>query len=362
MTAVREIDRVEVAYGAVSVLRGVSLDVAPGEFVALLGSSGCGKTTLLRAISGFVPVARGAIRVGGRDITHLPPDRRDMAMVFQSYALWLHMTAAQNIAYGLRIRRWRRADIARRVDEILRMLKLEGLGDRPITRLSGGQSQRVALGRALAVNPQILLLDEPLSNLDARIREEVRHEIKAIQKSLGITAIHVTHHREETMIMADRIVILDAGRIAQVGSPEEVYNRPASPFVAAFMGAGNMIRLRVRASGDDLMIEPEPDNGPARIAVTHPARARLMPGPVTAYFRSEQAQLTTPDDVADDARDLVLKGRIVQAAYPGGFWRYGVDVGGQHFLVDDERRLEVGAPVGVRLPAHALHLYPDNGP
>ncbi len=162
-----------------------------------------------------------------------------MAMVFQSYALWPHMTAAQNIGYGLKLRGRSKAEIATRVEEILGMMKLQGLGERMVTQLSGGQRQRVALGRALAINPKILLLDEPLSNLDARIREEVRHEIKELQQSLGITTIHVTHDREEAMVMADRIVILDAGHIAQQGAPEQVYNNPVSPFVAAFLGAGN---------------------------------------------------------------------------------------------------------------------------
>src|SRR5262245_9311441 len=185
-----EIDRVEANYGAVRVLKGVSLSIAPGEFVALLGSSGCGKTTLLRAISGFVPVAAGRVLADGRDITHAPPDKRDMAMVFQSYALWPHMTAAQNVGYGLRIRRKPRAEIDRRVAEMLRFVRLDGLGQRKVTDLSGGQRQRVALARALAVSPRWLLLDEPLSNLDARVREEVRHEIKAIQQAVGITAIH----------------------------------------------------------------------------------------------------------------------------------------------------------------------------
>jgi putative spermidine/putrescine transport system ATP-binding protein len=353
MSNALEIDRLEVSYGAVRVLHGVSLAIAPGEFVALLGSSGCGKTTLLRTISGFVPVAAGAIRADGADITHAPPDRRGMAMVFQSYALWPHMTAAQNIGYGLRVRRWPRDKIRARVEQMLAMLKLDGLGERPVTRLSGGQRQRVALGRALAVDPKILLLDEPLSNLDARIRADMRHEIKTLQTSLGITAIHVTHDREEAMVMADRIVILDAGRIAQIGPPEEVYNRPVSPFVAAFMGAGNAIRLNVSAAAGCLAIEPGPHNGPMAFAPAHDGPA---PGPVVAHFRSEQAALTNGEV---GGRSLTLWGRIAQAAYPGGFWRYAVAVGEQQFLVDDPRRFTVGEEVRIRLPADALYIYPD---
>jgi ABC-type Fe3+/spermidine/putrescine transport system ATPase subunit len=234
-----EVEAIVVGYGGDEpVLNELSLDVAPAELVALLGSSGCGKTTLLRAVAGFVPVSSGSIRVGGREIGRLPPEKRGMALVFQSYALWPHMTVAQNIGYGLRLRRWPRQAIARRVDEVLAMLGLKGFGGRRVTQLSGGQRQRVALGRALAVDPRILLLDEPLSNLDARIREEVRHEIKALQQRLGITAIHVTHDREEAMVLADRLVIMDRGRIAQVGAPEEVYLRPASPFVASTPARG----------------------------------------------------------------------------------------------------------------------------
>ena len=243
------VERLTVGYGDAPVLSDVSLQVGEGELVALLGSSGCGKTTLLRAVAGFAKPFSGSVRVAGEDITHLPPDRRGMAMVFQSYALWPHMTARQNIGYGLKVRRVQPRAARAKVDKVLAMLGLEELGDRNVTALSGGQRQRVALGRALAVDPRILLLDEPLSNLDARIRQSVRHEIRALQKRLGITAIHVTHDREEAMVIADRIVILNRGRIEQQGRPEDIYNRPVSPFVARFMGAENMIELRARCGG-----------------------------------------------------------------------------------------------------------------
>jgi ABC-type Fe3+/spermidine/putrescine transport system ATPase subunit len=271
-----EVSRVSVGYGDVLVLREVSLDVEEGRLVALLGSSGCGKTTLLRTIAGFVRPRAGRIRVAGRDITALPPDRRNMALVFQSYALWPHMTARQNIGYGLKLRRVPREAARRKIDELLAMLGLEGLGERNVTALSGGQRQRVALGRALAVDPRILLLDEPLSNLDAAIRQSVRHEIRALQRRLGITAIHVTHDREEAMVMADRIVILDQGRIAQEGAPEDVYNRPASPFVANFMGANNAIDLTARVSGEWVAIPAGPHNAAA--ATSTPTRPPALPG------------------------------------------------------------------------------------
>ena len=345
-----------VTYGSTRVLKGVSLGVAAGEFVALLGSSGCGKTTLLRAISGFVPVASGHIEVSGRNMTHLPPDKRGMAMVFQSYALWPHMTTAQNIGYGLKLRGVPKAEIATRVERILGMLKLDGLGERMVTQLSGGQRQRVALGRALAINPEILLLDEPLSNLDARIREEVRHEIKALQQKLGITTIHVTHDREEAMVMADRIVILDAGTIAQVGAPEEVYNRPNSPFVAAFMGAGNIVALEVCAVGNGLAIAAGPTNSTLDLS-RRTFGATVASGPVVAHFRGEAARLAAPGE-SWPSDHLVLTGQITQASYPGGHWRYAVAVGDRQFMVDDPARRAVGDAVGIGLAADAIHIFP----
>src|SRR5216683_2638829 len=286
-----EVSAASVSYGAHRVLDRVSLSAAGGEFIALLGASGCGKTTLLRAICGFVGLTGGSIAVGGRDITSLPPDKRNIAMVFQSYALWPHMTVAQNMGYGLKLRGVGRAQIAQRVAALLAMLRLEGLGERKVTALSGGQRQRVALGRALAINPQILLLDEPLSNLDARIREEVRHEIKTLQQTLGITTVHVTHDRQEAMVMADRIVVLDGGRAAQIGTPEEIYNRPNSPFVASFMGAGNVVPLRVRAAGERFALSPGPPSDEVEIAAALLATDGIggcsAEAPVDAHFRSE---------------------------------------------------------------------------
>ena len=350
----------DVCYGAQRVLDGISLAVAGGAFVALLGASGCGKTTLLRAICGFVPLSAGRIEVAGRDITRLPPDKRGMALVFQSYALWPHMTVAQNMAYGLKLRRVRRAEIAERIAALLTMLRLEGLGERRVTALSGGQRQRVALGRALAINPQILLLDEPLSNLDARIREEVRHEIKTLQQDLGITTVHVTHDRQEAMVMADRIAILDAGHVAQIGTPEEIYNRPNSPFVAGFMGAANVVPLTVSRAERQIVIAEGPFNIGVAIEQSRfvtDGIGQMSPGTsAVAHFRSEQARLCLPDQPLDGC--LVLRGRITQASYPGGFYRYAVCVGPNQYLVDDQRRLGIGDAIGIALPAAALHLYP----
>ncbi len=357
-----EIDRASVSYGSVKVLENLSLTIGRGEFVALLGSSGCGKTTLLRAIAGFIIPSAGAIRVGGRDVTRLPPDQRGMALVFQSYALWPHMTVAQNIGYGLKLRRHPRAEIAARVGEIQSLLGLDDLGARKPAALSGGQRQRVALGRALAISPDILLLDEPLSNLDARIRLSVRHEITALQRRLGITAIHVTHDREEAMVMADRIVILDAGKIAQIGTPEDVYNKPASSFVAAFMGAENVLSLSASRAGDAIHIAAGATNRQAFIPGTG-----LNPeaGRVEARFRSEAAELhpanAFPRETAVEGA-LVLDGEVTQVSYPGGLWRHVVSVGGLPIVVDASCAFDMGKSVSVRIPAAALFLFAALGP
>jgi putative spermidine/putrescine transport system ATP-binding protein len=350
------------SYAGMPAVTGIDLEIPAGQFYSLLGSSGCGKTTLLRAVSGFAKVMAGRVLVAGRNITDLPPERRGMAMVFQSYALWPHMSTTQNIGYGLRLRGVGRAARAARVEAVLALLGLEGLGERPVTQLSGGQRQRVALGRALAIDPGILLLDEPLSNLDARIRQSVRHEIKALQAKLQITAIHVTHDREEAMVMADRIAIMEAGAIVQLGSPEAVYNRPATPFVAAFMGADNVIELRARQADGAVEIAAGAHNDAARLAFgDRPGEDGIHvegapEGPALAHFRSEAARLVEAAEAPADT--LVLRGQIRQSSYPGGFWRYAVAVGERQFLVDDPRRLSTGAPVGICLPAAALHLYP----
>jgi putative spermidine/putrescine transport system ATP-binding protein len=364
MSAYLTIDGLSVRYGATEVLKNVSLDVEAGTFVALLGASGCGKTTLLRAVSGFAQPASGRVRLAGSDITDTPPERRNTAMVFQSYALWPHMTVFQNMAYGLKLRRKSRAETAAKIDEMLALLHLEGLAERNVTQLSGGQRQRVALGRALAVDPDVLLLDEPLSNLDARIRVELRSEIRAVQSRLGITAIHVTHDREEAMVLADRIVVLRDGRIEQAGSPEEVYHRPSTPFVASFMGADNVIPLTIRRVGDGLLeatfATAAGDGSMAQLPVGDGGvhlGGTAREGAVEAYFRGESVRLLGPAETVP-AGSLGLPGQIVQLSYPGGVWRYSVQSGARRFVIDAERRFGVGEAVRVILPANALHLFP----
>jgi iron(III) transport system ATP-binding protein len=226
---------------AVQVLNGITLTIEPGELFFLLGPSGCGKTTLLRCLAGLDFPTSGAIFFGERDVTHLAPHLRETAMVFQNYALWPHLTVAENIAFGLVERKIPTAERNQRVEQALRSVRLEGLGNRAIDQLSGGQQQRVALARALVVRPRCLLLDEPLSNLDAQLRIEMRREIRRIVKENGLTAVYVTHDQEEALAMADRMAILEKGVVAQMGTPEEIYRRPTSTSVARFIGETNLI-------------------------------------------------------------------------------------------------------------------------
>ena len=228
-------------YGDFFAVREVSLQIADGEFLVLLGPSGCGKTTTLRMVAGFIEPSAGHVRLAGQDVTLLPPWKRNAGMVFQSYALFPHMTVAQNVAFGLEMRKLSRADIDRRVEETLALVRLGGYGGRLPRQLSGGQQQRVALARALAIRPDVLLLDEPLSNLDAKLRQEVRVEIRELQRQLGLTTVMVTHDQEEALTMADRLVVMNEGSVRQVGSQRDLYERPADRFVAGFVGRSTFL-------------------------------------------------------------------------------------------------------------------------
>jgi len=236
-------------YGATTAVDNVSLTIGEGELVALLGPSGCGKTTTLRMIGGFIPITEGRILVGGKDLTHLPPNKRNMGFGFQNYALFPHMTVGENVAFGLEMRKLPKADIAAKVKIALDRVKLGHLIDRLPKQLSGGQQQRVALARALVIEPDVLLLDEPLSNLDAQLRNEMKLEIRNIQQQLGITTIFVTHDQDEALSVADCVVLMRAGRIEQQGAPDDLFGRPASHFVAEFMGTTNLLAGEV-AGGD----------------------------------------------------------------------------------------------------------------
>ena len=235
------LDRLEKRYGALLAVDQISLDIPSGEMVVLLGPSGCGKTTTLRMIAGFIEASGGDVLLDGQSILDLPPYRREMGLVFQSYALFPHMTVARNIAFGLEMRNTPRAATTERVQEMLKLTRLEKLADRYPRQLSGGQQQRVALARALAIHPRVLLLDEPLSNLDASLRAEVGRDIRLMQRAAGLTTIMVTHDQDEAMAMADRLVVLRDGRVEQSGTQEDLYERPATPFVASFIGRSTML-------------------------------------------------------------------------------------------------------------------------
>jgi ABC-type Fe3+/spermidine/putrescine transport system ATPase subunit len=264
-------------------------------------------------------------------------------MMFQSYALWPHMDVAGNIGYGLKMRGWKKDAIAVRIEEMLALLQLEGFAQRPVTQLSGGQRQRVALGRALAVDPRLLLLDEPMSNLDYKVRLELRHELRALQRRIGITAVYVTHDREEALTLADRIAVIDAGRVVQIGAPEEIFHRPESAFVAGFMGADNALDLM--HTGDGSLA--------AAVAGT-PADARLR-----AHFRSDAARLAAATEQhASDA--LILNGVVSQSVYIGQGYRYRVRTGGADIWVNAPERYAEGSAACVVVPRAALLLFPGS--
>jgi iron(III) transport system ATP-binding protein len=249
MTRGVAIEQVSFSYGDNLIIDNVSLDIAKGEFFAFLGPSGSGKTTLLRLIAGFGIPSGGRILIDEKDVTHLPPWSRNVGMVFQNYALWPHMTVAKNVAFGLERRRLPKAEIRRKVDDVLHLVGLAEFADRRPAQLSGGQQQRVALARTLVIEPTVLLLDEPLSNLDAKLRVEMRSELRQLQQKVGITTVYVTHDQEDANSVADRIAVLDRGRIQQVGTPIELYDHPASRFVAGFLGTANMIDGEVQKDG-----------------------------------------------------------------------------------------------------------------
>ena len=303
-------------FGTVTAVDGATLDISDGELFTLLGPSGCGKTTLLRLIAGFYrPPDAGEIRFGDRRVDGLAPYQRNIGMVFQNYALWPHMTVRGNITYGLRLRRLRGAEIAERLERGLRQVNLAGLEDRYPGQLSGGQQQRVALARALVLNPDILLLDEPLSNLDAKIREQVREEIRLLQQTLRITTVYVTHDQEEALSLSDRVAVMRDGRILQVAAPKALYERPANRFVAEFVGTNNFIAGVCRERGEgSAVIETALGlvRGRADDAVDVGARCVLA-------VRPENVTLDAP-------ADNLFDGRVAFVSYLGNALRYEIEL------------------------------------
>lgn len=304
-------------FKTVEVLSNVDLHVRAGELFTLLGPSGCGKTTTLRLIAGFYVPDEGKIMFGEREVQHIPTFKRNIGMVFQNYALWPHMTVYRNVAYGLQFKKEPKAEWPRIVNEALAKVGLVGYEDRYPGQLSGGQQQRVALARALALNPDVLLLDEPLSNLDAKIRGSVRAEIRKIQQALGITTVYVTHDQEEALTLSDRIGIMREGQLVQIGTPHDLYERPATRFVADFIGSNNLVAGTVKATGDDILVETE--LGLFR-GYTH---SELKPGDkCTIAFRPENVEVGTEQPSPEEN---CIQGKISFASYMGSTLRYEMD-------------------------------------
>ncbi len=307
------VNRVCKSYGTTSVLKNVSLDVPHRAFHALLGPSGSGKTTLLKVVAGFTPADEGTVTLAGRDITWSPPERRNIGVVFQNYALFPHMSVAQNIAFGLRMRGVPRAARIERVREVLRLVRMQGFGQRRPAELSGGQQQRVALARALVIRPALLLLDEPLSALDRKIRQDLREELKRIQSETRVTTIMVTHDQEEALFLADRVSVLDAGVLRQEGAPEEIYHNPVDAFVAGFLGAVNLLDVEIR-HGDEGLVVHVGRQSFMPSAELHAGLGSIAAGRARLAVRPEEATVlpVTGSRPAD-----VLEGTLTAAAFAG---------------------------------------------
>ncbi|MBM3471041.1 MAG: ABC transporter ATP-binding protein [Armatimonadetes bacterium] len=352
MTSIHvELSGLKKRFGDVTAVGGVDLAVPEGSFVTLLGPSGCGKTTTLRLIAGFYDPDEGEMRIGGRRINDLPPDQRNTAMVFQDFALFPHMTVFENIAYGLRMRGQPNAEISRRVEETARLLGLAGMERKWPLQLSGGQQQRVALARALIVEPEVLLLDEPLSNLDAKLRIRVRTEIRQIQQQLGKTTIYVTHDQEEALSISDTIAVMAAGRIVQVGTPYEVYYTPASRFVADFVGIANFVEGRVVRDGGAAGVE-------AGGAVLEMGTRDLRAGSaVLLAIRPEAVRLLEPG-VSLEGKN-VLRGVVTASSFMGSLARYWIEAMGTEWVVDVHmpvpRKLLAGEVV-LQIPGERIHV------
>jgi iron(III) transport system ATP-binding protein len=367
MTSIR-LEGISKEFPGVHALGNVSMDIEPGEFFTLLGPSGCGKTTLLRTIAGFYQQDRGHVYLDGDCIDGVPPHLRDTGMVFQNYAVFPHMNVFENVAFGLRNRRVPREEIGRRVDKALAMARLSGYEKRTPDQLSGGQQQRVGLARAMVIEPRVLLMDEPLSNLDAKLRIEMREEIRDIQRELGITTVYVTHDQEEALVISDRVAVMKLGIVQQVGRPWEIYKDPRNTFVAAFVGAMNFVEGEIEGPDEDgsALVRV----GPHRILAGRLGRGR---GKVNLSFRPEELGLVVkkegerPD--GEDGRGIGrIAGTLVKSTFTGPLVSYAVDCGAGLALVAERHKpeasdlLPVGAVVELTIPAGAVLAFdPQTG-
>ena len=333
-----QLQNISKRFGAAQVLRGLSLEAAAGEFITLLGASGCGKTTTLRIIAGLETPDEGGVLLGGRDVTDLPPERRDVNTVFQSYALFPHMTVAGNIGYGLRLRGVPKADIERTVQQALELVQLEGYGGRRPDQLSGGQRQRVAIARAVVNRPRVLLLDEPLGALDLQLRRRMQLELKQLQQRLGITFIYITHDQEEALTMSDRIAVMRDGGFVQAGTPAQVYDRPATSYVARFVGSANVLEGHVTAVGDGRLTLSVA--GCTAHALT--CGRSFAPGqPIALALRSEQVEFV-PEGSG-------ISAVVREKSFAGGMLRIGLELPDGTRLTASRHGIDPGLSAGDRL-------------
>jgi iron(III) transport system ATP-binding protein len=358
-----QIDRLTKKFGNFVALDSVSLEVYEGEFICFLGPSGCGKTTLLRAIAGLDIQTSGTVRQADVDISALPPSERDFGIVFQSYALFPNLTAERNIAFGLENQKLEKSAVAKRVTELLELVGLPDQGPKYPAQLSGGQQQRIALARALATSPGLLLLDEPLSALDAKVRGHLRHEMKTLQRRLGVTTVMVTHDQEEALTMADRIVVMNQGVIEQVGTPTEIYREPDTLFVADFIGEMNQVEGRI--NGDNSVSIGE-------LSFKSRSHGLSREAPVVAAIRPEDIVPQGIGDYSsnDSSAENSLEVEIEDMEFLGSFWRVSLKnsaLGGANLIADlsinATRRLEInlGSTIRVKLPADRLWIFPPAG-
>ncbi len=339
-----EFRNVSKLYGEVAAVKDISFDITAGSLVTLLGPSGCGKTTTLRMIAGLELPTSGTIHIGGADVTRIPASERDVSMVFQSYALFPHMTVLENVGYGLAVAGLPKADVRAKAQSALTTVGLTGFDARLPSELSGGQQQRVAVARALVLEPSVLLFDEPLSNLDARLRRQMREEIRDLQQRLSLTVVYVTHDQAEAMAVSDRIIVMNKATIAQEGAPRELYEQPRDVFVAGFMGDANRVRGTLKHIDErfgDLAL------GPLTVRLLHRG---LPPGTVDVAIRPEAVELEAPNGAG-------LAGTVRKSSYIGGLMEYTVATDlGELFAISMavERPLAVGAPVSVTLARHGV--------
>ena len=341
----------------------INLDIRPGEFITLLGPSGCGKTTTLRMIAGFEDATSGQVMLDGENMVVVPPNRRPMSMVFQSYALFPHLSVRENVAYGLRLRKKSAEEIKEEVDIALAAMNLTAMADRAPSQLSGGQQQRVALARAMVVRPKVLLFDEPLSNLDAKLRVKMRVEIRRMQKRLGISSVYVTHDQSEAMAMSDRIVVMNSGRIEQVDTPEEIYLHPASVFVADFVGRANFVPAQAQEVGEDGMAEIEALGQKIRVHSSEGAKEAMREGKETVVLVRPESMRIQPTDEKPATLTGSL-GQVVTSIFYGETVEYEIETefGSLVCVVSDPRAedlLEEGQYVRLGIEAEKAWLLPS---